>query len=90
MTRVLLHTEIKSKTNKYNLHKEKNPFTNSVNVYFGNCKRAQSLERVSGKGSRERQTVSKGEVDVIKVVEGRGRGLKKGVVSPCVQAGAAH
>lgn len=42
------------------------------------------------RGSGERQTVSKGEVEVIKVVEGRGRGLKKGVVSPCVQAGAAH
>lgn len=27
MTRVLLHTEIKSKTNKYSLHKEKIAFT---------------------------------------------------------------
>lgn len=47
--------------------------------------------RKRGRGAgRDRRWASEGEVDVIKVVEGRGRGLKKGVVSPCVQAGAAH
>lgn len=79
MTRELLHTEIKSKTYKYNLHEEKNIFTDSIEVYFCNCKKGTVFGGSDWEGSRERQTVSKGEVDVIKVVEGRrGEGLKEG------------
>lgn len=77
MTRELLHTEIKSKTNKYNLHKEKNLFTDSVNVYSGNCKRAQSLES-DWKGEQGETDCKQGRGRRDKGCGGEGKRLKEG------------
>lgn len=53
-------------------------------MYFGNCETVTGGSDCKGKGAGERQAVSEGEVDVVKVVEGRegaggeGERLKEG------------
>lgn len=65
-------------------------------MHFGNGKEGHSLwEEVTAKGEGEQgrdKTVSEGRGRRDKGCGGEegGGGLKKGVVSPCVQAGAAH
>lgn len=94
MTRVLLHTEIKRIKNKQNAEEEITIYKPStVQIYSSVIIGQQSLGR--RRMGRDRQHVRKTGRDRLRCDKWlreskRGEGKKRGVVSPCVQAGAAN